>query len=123
VILASDVNSALRIERRAEVKFILYDDDVPGSARYHGVATLLGTRPSACLVLLSFTTGERLRLELLRLGGYEVIRKPMVLQTLASVVTGYSALVNDIESVDSELADPPARAQQPAAKVSGAGWT
>jgi DNA-binding response OmpR family regulator len=111
VISVSDVNSALHVERRAKVNFILYDGGVPPSARCHGVPTLLGTRPSV-LVLLSFTTGERLRLKLVTLGAYEVIRKPMVLQTLAWVARGHGA-----------LPDAQARAQPFAAKFSGVGWT
>jgi DNA-binding response OmpR family regulator len=100
LLVASNLTAAVALQQQETVSVILYDQALRDIEWPEGVGVLLKTKPSACLILLSFATDEKMRLALLALGGYEVARKPVALDALAPLVNGYGTLLQEIDSVD-----------------------
>ncbi len=99
LLVASTLRAAVELQRQEKVTVILYDRDLPEVEWSAGAAALLQTT-SACFVLLSSATDEKLRLELLAWGGYDVVRKPVAFDGLAPLLQGYWALRQEINSAE-----------------------
>ncbi len=99
LLVASNLTVAVALQQQEKASVILYDQDLRDIEWSEGAVVLLKTKPSACLILLSFAPDERLCLALLALGGYEVARKPLTLGALTPLIHGYEALLQEIDSV------------------------
>lgn len=95
--IAATLDDALAPRQREKIAVILYDQDLLGGDWRKGV-TALCKDPGVCVILLSFEVSEKLRVNLLTYGGYDVARKPIEGKALATLVNGCFALMNDINS-------------------------
>jgi len=95
--IAPTLDVAIQFRREEAITAIIYDSDLPGVEWRNGVASLLTGFPPVCLVLLSFTTREPIRLNLIDKGGWDVAQKPIQGGTLVPIIKGYLALTRDID--------------------------
>ena len=103
LIFAPNVSAAVERSGTENVTVVLYDEDVPGMPWQEGVHALLNTKQPAFLILLSSAMCQDRRAELVRRGGYDVVRKPVRLDTLARLIDGCWTLMNDVDAAANRL--------------------
>ena len=74
--------------------------------------SLLQTTPSGGCLLLTFATDEKLRLDVLLSGGYDVALKPLHLSALTLLVNGYWTLRQELALVGQRTLEASRNAQQ-----------
>jgi CheY-like chemotaxis protein len=65
------------LSERLRSPIILFDRDWPGTEWRTAVASLAASPHGACVVLLSGVSDDYLRQEVIRMGGYDVLPKPL----------------------------------------------
>ena len=100
LLVASDLRTAVELQRQEKATVILYDRDARGMVWSEAVGALLQATPSAGCLLLSSATDESLRLDVLLSGGYDVAPKPLTLGILAPLVNGYWTLLQQTDAVN-----------------------
>lgn len=68
-LIAPTLDGAPALLARERVTAILYDQDLPGIDWHKAVRSLVQLSPAACLILLPFVVGDRLRRNVLACGG------------------------------------------------------
>jgi DNA-binding response OmpR family regulator len=80
---------------------ILYDTHQSELSWRDGVPKLLAAIRPAFLILVSSAAEDSSRTELLDMGGYDIIRKPVQLNTLVHVMDGCWRLIHDLDDAAS----------------------
>jgi DNA-binding NtrC family response regulator len=65
---------------------LLYDRDTPGFEWREAIALLAWSSPSSCIILVSSVVDQYLWQEVVHLGGYDVVTKPLNAEALAHTV-------------------------------------
>ena len=97
LIFAPNISAAVERSGTENVTVVLYDEDVASMSWQDGVRALLNAKRPVFLILLSSAMSEDRRAELVRMGGYDMVRKPVRLDTLARLINGCWALMNDVD--------------------------
>ena len=95
LLVASDLRTAVELQQQEKASVVLYDQDAGGLVWSEAIASLLQVMPSACCILLSFAAAEKLRLNFLLSGDYDVAPKPLTLRVLAPLINGYWTLLQE----------------------------
>jgi DNA-binding NtrC family response regulator len=74
--LAADTGSALRILKHYEARVIICDREQPDCEWRETIRLLTAHAPASCLILTSSVTNDRLWLEVIERGGYDVLTMP-----------------------------------------------
>jgi DNA-binding response OmpR family regulator len=95
--IAPNVSAALDQRHSGNVAAVLYDGDTPEMSWQDDVLALIETQTPAFLIVLSSTMNEDNRSELIALGGWDLVRRPVALHALAKVVDSFMRLVVDVD--------------------------
>ena len=79
------------------VAVVLYDGDTPEISWQDDVLALIETQTPAFLIVLSSTMNEDNRSELIALGGWDLVRRPVALHALTNAVDSCMRLVADVD--------------------------
>jgi FixJ family two-component response regulator len=74
---AESCEEAGALSERLRAPIVLFDRDWPGTEWRTAVANLASSPHGACVVLLSGVSDDYLRQEVIRMGGYDVLPKPL----------------------------------------------
>jgi DNA-binding response OmpR family regulator len=97
VLVAPNASAAVGQRRSEHVAVVLYDGDTPELSWQDDVLALIESQTPAFLIVLSSTMNEHNRSELIALGGWDLVRRPVALHALAKVVDSCMRLVVDVD--------------------------
>lgn len=99
LLVAPNVDYALRMLQEEPVTIVLYDRDTPTINWQQGIRMIVRANPAICLIMLSPVLVEQLRSIVIAGGGYDVTRKPVDRGAIGRIVNGYWALKDSIDAV------------------------
>jgi DNA-binding response OmpR family regulator len=100
--VAPNVSAAAGKRYSETIAAVLYDGDTPEMSWQDDLLALIETHTPAFLILLSSTMNEDDRSELIALGGWDLVRRPVALHELAKVVDSCMRLVADVDCAASD---------------------
>lgn len=98
VLFARSVEDALRLGDGLDRYVLVYDRDLAGAGWRHGLRRMLDWSLGAFAILLAPSPDQRLRLEVLECGGYDVAGTPLDGGSFADLVNGAFALASAVDS-------------------------
>ncbi len=87
LIVEHSIESALQLQRREPTPVVLYDRDLPDGCWREAVVSFSRLSPRPCLVLLAQRPDKNLWDEVVRCGGFDVLRMPVERDTVIRTVS------------------------------------